>query len=70
MSAFEKHFSIKELATLWGLSQGCIRTLFRDRSDVLRLSRPEKRFKRKYETLRIPESVAARVYEQLKKAAA
>lgn len=70
MSALEKHYTPKELAALWHLSQNAIRTLFRNRSDVLRLSRPEKRFKRKYETIRIPESVAERVYEQLKKAAA
>ena len=67
MSAFEKHYTPKELAELWGLSQGSIRALFRDRSDVIRLSRPESRFKRGYESLRIPESVAARVHAELGK---
>ena len=68
MSASEKHFSIKEIAELWRLSRGAVRTLFHKRSDVLRIGHGETRYKRGYITLRIPESVVQRVYDELKRA--
>jgi len=61
----ERHFTVAEIAQSWGLSQDLIRKLFAGEPGVLRLgdfSRPELRC---YTTLRIPESVAERVYRRL-----
>jgi hypothetical protein len=66
VTAFERHFSINELAKFWGFSVGAVRALFRDRSDVLRIGHGETRTKRAYLTLRIPESIAQRVYAELR----
>jgi hypothetical protein len=41
--------------------------LFRDVPGVLVIDRPERMHKRKHCTMRIPESVAKRVYEKLSK---
>ena len=70
MATFERHYSVAELAALWNLNPESIRRIFRDRPDVLKLNSPEKLRKRGYCVLRIPESVAQRVHEQLRKAAA
>lgn len=66
-SAHEKgaHYSVKELAAPWGLGVDKIRELFEDEPDVIKLKNPAKRGKRAYTTLRIPESVAARVQRRL-----
>ena len=63
----EHHFKPAELAKLWGVGGDTIRRLFRDVPGVLVIDRPEKRYKRGYSTIRIPESVAKRVYEKLSK---
>jgi len=70
MTAFEKHYSPAELAELWGVSRQTIYRWFGGEPDVLRMtSRPPgiKRLgraaaKRDYVGLRIPASVAARVW--------
>jgi transcriptional regulator GlxA family with amidase domain len=66
--AFERHFSVRELAVLWGLSERTIRRMFASEPGVVALARNERRSKRAYKTMRIPESVAQRVYRRLKKA--
>jgi len=63
----EQHFKPDELAELWGVSVDTIRKLFRDVPGVLVIDRPEKMHKRGYCSMRIPESVAKRVYEKLSK---
>ena len=68
MSASERHYSVPELAALWGLSQDTIRSIFRGVPGILRIARPETRRKRSYTTIRIPESVAQRVHSTLGKA--
>lgn len=65
MAITEKHFSIIELANLWGLAPDTIRPLFINRQGVLKIVRPESRRKRVYTTLRIPASVADKVYAEL-----
>ncbi len=62
----EQHFSVPELAKLWGFSDDTIRDLVREESGVLAVSRPETRNKRAYTTLSIPDSVAKRVHERLR----
>jgi hypothetical protein len=61
----EKHYTVSELAKLWSLSDDKVRDLFRDRPGVLKLASPETLKKRGYVCLRIPESVANRVHQQL-----
>src|SRR6266852_4350962 len=64
---FEKHYSVKELANLWNLSDRTIRRLFVGEPGVVEWGACERRMKRAYKTLRIPESVARRVHGRLRK---
>jgi hypothetical protein len=67
--ALEHHYSIPQIAKMWCLSVDCVRAIFRDVPGVLKITRPETRFKRGYVTLRVPESVLLRVHATLRKAA-
>lgn len=62
-SAFERHFTPQELAELWLLHESTIRRLFLDEPGVLKFGNSDRHDgTRDYVTLRIPESVARRVY--------
>ena len=64
--AAEYHYTVKELGTLWNLSTATITRIFRDETGVLIIgSRQQRRGRRSYTTLRIPESVVERVYRRL-----
>lgn len=64
-SPFERHYTPKELAGLWQLDESTIRRMFRDEPGVLIYSKERRRDgRRDYLTLRIPESLARRVYER------
>jgi hypothetical protein len=65
MPALEKHYTVLELADLWQLSPDTIRALFHNTPGVLRIVRPERRNKRGYTSLRIPESVAQKRHAEL-----
>jgi len=64
--AIERHYSVAQVADLWGWSESKVRDVFRDEPGVLqsqlRTLRPRKRQK---VTLRIPESVLFRVHERM-----
>lgn len=62
----EKHYSVGELANLWCLSERTIRRMFEKEPGVLCWGHSEKRHKRGYKTLRIPETVMLRVHRQLR----
>lgn len=64
-SALERCFSPEQIAELWALSVDTVRRIFEHESGVLVIERPRIRSKRHYRTLRIPESVAQRVYHRL-----
>jgi hypothetical protein len=66
-AAFEKHYSVKELAGIWGFSERTIRRMFADESGVLEWTQEETRSKRGYRTWRIPESVALRVHRKMRR---
>jgi len=70
MSATERHYSVVEIAELWGLSPDTVRALFRDTPGVLKIDRPKTRSKRAYLTIKVPETVMLRVHERLSKKAA
>lgn len=62
--AFENLFTVQELARLWSLSTDTVRRLFQREPGTVVLThhRPGRRT---YRTLRIPQSVAERVYRRL-----
>ncbi len=64
----EKHYSVSELASSWQLSENTIRRMFENEPGVLRWGTTERRFKRRYITMRIPETVVLRVHRQLRAA--
>jgi len=55
------HYSVQELATLWGLGVDKIRELFENEPGVIKLQKPPRKGRRVYTTLRIPENIAERV---------
>jgi hypothetical protein len=60
---FERHYSVHEVATLWGLDPTTIRGIFQDEPGVFKFGKWNRRDgKRDYVTLRIPESVLRRVH--------
>ena len=65
--ALERHFTVKEVAEMWGISQDLVRDVVRDEPGVLRIERPETRKKRGYATVRVPQSVMERVHLRLTK---
>lgn len=65
MVAEEKHYTVAEIAQLWGVCDNTIISLFRDQPGVLKLGRRTlTRRKRQYVTLRIPASVLSRVHSE------
>jgi hypothetical protein len=64
--AFEKHYRVKELAGIWGVSAKTVTRMFAEEAGVIRVAN-DGTGKRKYATLSIPESVALRVHERLGK---
>jgi hypothetical protein len=65
MSVTEIHFTPSQIAEKWGVSSRTVMRIFEHEIGVLRIGSPETRFKRKYYLLRIPESVAERVYKRI-----
>lgn len=71
----ERHYSVADLAEIWNIHTKTVRSLFSEEPDVIRISRqtshhkrpprPSRGRPRDWVMLRIPESVAQRVYERL-----
>jgi transcriptional regulator GlxA family with amidase domain len=62
---FERHFSPAELAELWSLSEDTIRRMFENEPGVMIFENPDRNPNRRRRTLRVPQSVAERVYSRL-----
>ena len=62
MIALERHYRVKDLVSLWGLSRMKITSLFREEEGVIRIQDGEKG---RRASLSIPESVVSRVHERL-----
>ncbi|MBZ5676976.1 MAG: hypothetical protein LAP61_22255 [Acidobacteriia bacterium] len=60
----ERHYSVKEVAQMWAMSPAAIRRLFCNEPGVLRFGKEKRGHQRDYVTLRIPASVAERVYRR------
>ena len=65
----EHHFTAKEVAEEWNLSQDTIYRLFLNEPGVLIIVSEKKKYRRTRRTLRIPESVKNRVYRRLQNVA-
>jgi hypothetical protein len=67
LSFAERHYSVWEVAALWNLSQDAARKIFQNEPGVLILGGLGPTLKRRYTTLRIPESVLQRVHRRMTK---
>jgi hypothetical protein len=63
--ALERHYSVNEIAELWGLSPDATRRIFRNEPGVVEIRNNRGTRTRRYGTLRIPESVVERVHRNL-----
>lgn len=61
----ERHFSVAEIAKMWSLSQDAVRKIFHNEPGVLVLGDQNTQHKRRYTTLRVPESIVHRVHRRL-----
>ena len=65
----ERHYTVAEIAATWQLSPDAIRRIFQNEPGALVLGNGESvRSKRRYTTLRIPQSVVERVHRRLSNA--
>ena len=62
----ERHYTVPELAKIWRMAPNTIRSWFAGRDDVITFGTGKltKSRRRTYLSIRIPESVASRVYRQ------
>lgn len=63
----EPHYTVEEIAHAWKLSRSKVRRMFGGEPGVLVLENRGAFSKRRYCTLRVPESVMERVYRRLLK---
>jgi hypothetical protein len=61
---YERHYTLAELGELWNLSADTVRRMFENEPGVLVFENPVRSSSRRFRTLRIPESVAQRVYSR------
>jgi hypothetical protein len=66
-AAAERHYGPAEVAELWHFDVETIRRLFQNETGVLVLESPIKKGRRRYTTLRIPQSVLERVHRRLQR---
>ena len=62
----ERHYTVAEIAEILKLSRDVIRKMFEREPGVVVIGGEGSRSKRGYHTLRIPQSVAERVYRRLR----
>jgi hypothetical protein len=61
----ERHYAVAEIAALWNLSGDKVREIFEQEPGVLMIGDRNPRAKRRYRTLRIPQTVVDRVHKRL-----
>lgn len=66
--AVEKHYSLEQIGQLWGLSVRTLRRMFENEPGIIVFGNMGSLRKRRYLTLRIPESVLLCVHRRLRKA--
>lgn len=60
-----QHYSVAQVAKMWGLSDDAVRRIFEKEPDVLVLAEKRHVSRRIYRTLRIPAFVIERVHKRL-----
>jgi hypothetical protein len=63
--AFEKHYTPKEIAKTWGFGVDLVRRIFESEPGVIRVGHGEQLHRRRYTSIRVPESVMRRVHRRL-----
>ena len=58
----EQHFTPDELAEEWHISANTVRRLAEEFGGIIEIDRPEEMHKRRYKTIRIPESTVEKIY--------
>jgi hypothetical protein len=61
----ERHYAVAEIAEMWSLSPDKVRALFENEPGVLLIGERSPKHKRRYVTLRIPQTVLERVHSRL-----
>ena len=61
----ERHYTVLEIAKMWSVTVDVIRNLFAREPGVMVIGDLGSRIKRRYTTLRVPESVLERVHRRL-----
>jgi hypothetical protein len=61
----ERHYSVAEIAEMWNLSTDKVRELFENEPGVLVIGERSPRHKRRYVTLRVPQTVLEMVHVRL-----
>ena len=61
----ERHYTPTEVAKQWGVSVQTVRSIFDSEPGVLKIGSNGTRNRRRYKTLRIPESVVVKVHTRL-----
>lgn len=64
LELLERHYSLKELAGAWGVSVNTVKRMFQAEPDILKLSVRRRSGAQRRVLLRIPHSVAERVYRR------
>lgn len=60
----ERHYTVAEIAAMWNLSKDAVRRMFQNEPGVLVLGDRSSGRKRRYTTLRIPQSVLGSVHRK------
>jgi hypothetical protein len=61
----DQHYSVSQVARMWGLSDDAVRRIFEKEPDVLILVGKRGKIRRSYRTMRIPAYVVERVHKRL-----
>jgi predicted transcriptional regulator len=65
-TTFEQHYSVQQVAKLWGLSEHAVRDAFEHEPGIVRLGNSQSTGRRrKYVTVRIPASVVERIHSRM-----
>ena len=60
----QRHYTVAEVAAIWNLSKDAVRKIFQNEPGVLVLGGHSSSRKRRYTTLRIPQTVIERVHRK------
>jgi hypothetical protein len=60
--AFERHYSVKEIAEMWNISANTARRIFRGQPGVIEIGVDETRYGRPRKVLRIPERIVLKLH--------